>query len=363
MTLYAHTLRPHHVQRLGDIFRLIRSSKSLYRWVRFHLDEFVSKHDRNDDFYPRRVSRIFAGELPGDLSLCALLYDFATIELAGYLKENHGKAGEFGKLISTIDALSISVTNQINDTNNPFSILARDIDATELNVDVPNLFINEFIGYRRSSRRGDVVRFYFKIYRQNRKRQPFVRYKNRYSRGNRYWTVKGGGVYTQEDTLYLFGHARDKNDRRSRGYRVQALKQLGTTNMLCGPVISMDSKGPIAARIILIPVNEHKKTEKQRKILDRDFIEYMVGQNSVENTYEYIEEVRKNISHCFGREEEQGLYYYMSNLTTTVLHGEPDEDDVLIKEEVEMRRIAYENGFDIADRLAFLMRRENSTTK
>ena len=100
-----------------------------------------------------------------------------------------------------------------------------------------------------------------------------VRYVNEYTRGGTHWRVSGAG-YCVRDTLYLFGHAVSVNTpaekQESLGLRFLALRELPDTRCLNGLVISMAGDGmPIAARVVLVPMERHKLSDESAALKRR----------------------------------------------------------------------------------------------
>ena len=119
---------------------------------------------------------------------------------------------------------------------------------------VPDCFINEFFGYRRSASFGSILRFYIRLDRTDDPCE--VKFYNLYNRNETQWHVRGVGLFI-DNILYILGHAVTADDKRSICMMMFALRQHGTTNNICGIVISMNREFPIAARVLLIPVGEH----------------------------------------------------------------------------------------------------------
>lgn len=354
--LYTSSLREQHIQALENIFKAIYGNQKLCKRIKPRLEEYIDNLDLAEEFGTRKINRMFKdGKIPTRGDHAAMLYDFITIPTLDYLRSIRNEDKETVQIIEKIDALILSFKTKFEGGENPFTILAHDIDVSDLSVDVPPEFEGKFIGYRRSSINGDVVRFYLKIERFGSLKMPFVRFWNRYQRGNNDWSVTGGGVYTKSDVLYLFGHARDRKSKQSLGYRIQALQQIGKTGMLCGPIISMDSRGPMSARMLLIPIDKHNWTEKQNKMTEWQRIKWLISKKATLDNKKYIGEIKHNVQNCFDSGSDQDLFYYISNLTTTTLRGLPDPDDKLMKTEIELRRIAFINGFDVSDRILSLL--------
>lgn len=359
MTLYSHALRQHQITKIGRIFQLIDADPDMRKRAVIGIEDYLDSFDRRSDFPYAKQNRLMKGTMPRDASMCALLYDYLVLEFLSVLNNALSKNREEREdIIAEIEELRREVNEQINGLDNPFAAMARDIDADDLDRKVPDLFIQRFIGYRRSSH-GEIVRFYLRILRSKNREQAMVRYVNQYWRGTSRWFIKGGGFYAPNNVLYLFGHARDQTDK-STGYRTMALRQLGSTSMVCGPLISMDEVEPIAARAVLIPWKKHKFTEAQEKMSFDQLLEHVIKTKRREvhsDEYDaYIDEIRQNVSNCFPVRKDQGLFHYISNMTTDVLHCVPNDDDALIIEELRYRLIAQNSRHWIKPEVAKAMR-------
>lgn len=339
MSLYAHTLLPEHVEALGQLFRSASELPALYKRLRLTLEDYVAAAGRSADFNYQRTRRALKeGRLPADLGLCALLYDYAVEELPGVLRRAAISDREADYIRFLINSLEKAVSSRIRDTENPFLILARDLDGEEVGRRVPDPMINDFFGYRRSANLGEVVRFHLSIERVSSKNGSFVRFVNNYSRGMTRFFIRGGGIYSADDVLYLFGRARGSHGE-SAGYRTLALRQLGNSSVLCGPLISYAKGQPIAARVVLVPWSEHIYTIEQQKMNRDQLIKHMIEAKVSDNYQEFISEVKRNTSELFGQEPKGGLFYYISNATETVIKSDPGRNDTAILAELESREI------------------------
>jgi hypothetical protein len=357
--MYANSLLPAQITEVGVIFSLIHKQRELYRRASVSLDDFLAKFERDKDLNAGRRQRLFAyGRMPRDPSLSALLYDFLTLELPTVLRKFADKKSQVQEIQSRVDALRKQVNARINRHDNPFAVLARDIEPDDVDRRIPDVFINKFIGYRRSSH-GEIVRFFIQISQNKNRERAVVSFKNIYRRGQHKWLISGAGIYAKNDVLYLFGHARDMQDQ-SRGYRIFALRQLGTTNMLCGPLTTMDEHEPISARVLLIPWKSHNFTEAQQAMSPTALLRHMVQTKRHRvhsDEYEdFIDEIRKNVSDCFPVRRDQGLFHYISNITSDVIHCTPKDDDALIQQELRLRVLAHNSRYGIRDELVDAIR-------
>ncbi len=232
-----------------------------------------------------------------------------------------------------------AVQARVSDANNPFNQLAADLPLRDYIEEVPGEFIGSFVGYRRSAAVNDIIRFTFQIERKGSASSMFVRYTNKYARQGEVKEVSGGGVYIDK-TLFLFGHAR--TDTGSDGYRVQALQLLeGSTNALIGPVISRWGSSPIAARIVLIPWGKHNWTKKQKKMTREERRTDLIKPPTREGFFQYVDEVKENCRGLFPGMGDQGIFYYISNITDTVVIGNLKQENSLMKSEIQVREALH----------------------
>ncbi|MEM7068171.1 MAG: hypothetical protein AAF478_04735 [Pseudomonadota bacterium] len=354
--LYNSSLKGPQIKKIGDIFVAIAKDRQQKSRIKRRLKERLSDFGILDIFNEKKIDRIFGGTIPQQGDQASFLFDFLVVDVLNYVRMSSIDAELRIELEDGIHDLIANYRDALKENQNPFVTLANDIDLGNLGTGVPKEFCNRFIGYRRSSIHGDVVRFYIKISSPTHANFPFVRYTNRYQRGNNSWLVSGGGVYTKDNVLYLFGHAREKDSGQSLGYRVLALQRIGTTKNLCGPLISMDSNGPIAARVLLLPLEDHDLTVEQKNMSERKLIEWMVSREAAENNDRYLDEIKANVASCFDSKNHQDLFYYISNATRTTLRGVPEPDEPLIKAETELRRICSANKMDFSERFLTLIR-------
>ena len=358
--LFSHALTEEQVQKIEEVRHLIqkhdvnskrtarkeRGGNELIQVTRQQFRKFARDHHAEKLAKSQNLWMFITDKkngLPSRGRPIALWCDFLILRFSPEVLDVLNLPREARRELQTaIDSLKEAVRDQIARHGNPFNLLAADVDTTEVENQIPSVFLNTFIGYRRSSVDGQVVRFYFKT-DLDPGRRSFVRYSNRYRSRETRWIVRGGGIYTENKTLYLFGHARDQRGV-SRGYRVQALRQLGTTDMLCGPVLSQDRDGPIAARIVLVPYENHRWTKKQLALGTKPRIEDLLRIPERDSLEEHLDEIKHNVGKNFSDETKYGLLYYLSNLTPTVLKGSPDIDDQIIRSEVQLREICQTNA-------------------
>lgn len=333
--LYDISLRESHLSRLSDILKLVKADKRAYRKVKFRIDEKISEYGLDNELDPRALNRVFNGHSPRRPELMAFIFDFVTIDVVNVLKEVKQEDGNISIILERIDALRTEYGLQLVSGNNPFLALARDFDTDDLAASIPATLTDSFIGYRRGSQRGELIRFYFRIFKPANTNQPFVRYFNRYQRGYDAWNVTGGGVYTRDHVLYLFGHARNRNNRSSLGYRMLALKRIEHLGILTGPIISMNRSGPIGAKITLIPIEDHVLTSEQKNLSRGHLVKHLISHTIANDRMRFEDEINQNLSAVFDGDGLRGLTELISNASSTVLCTVPDVDDIITRTDVE----------------------------
>ena len=372
--LYSNTLTESHVNDLKEIVSLIRAQPRLLKVVKHRLNEYVEELDLLDDFDGNKITRMFADRrMPERADLRAMLYDFFTIKAVDFLRRIGSDDAAVRDILKKIKLLKMEFRKHAGRSENPFLGLSQDIDETDLSITVPDEFLKYFIGYRMSSVNGDIVRFAFRISKQGRRSSkigPFVSYRNYYQRSFSSWKVDGHGVYNKNRTLYLFGHARNLKTDESLGYRMQALQRIADSNLIAGPLISMDPTGPLAARILLVPVEDHKlspELEKLKKEKFNAFVEHMISQDYAQRKTKYLSEITEHLKVVFPDDPLGELYYQISNFTTTTVRGVQGPGNKLARNEVALRELANENHWSnevhsnrIADALMDLLLRARS---
>jgi hypothetical protein len=150
----------------------------------------------------------------------------------------------------------------------------------------------EYLGYRRSANHGDIIRFYIKIWRD--REDGLLRFTNRYSRGRARWLIEGFG-FEVDGTTYLIGHATSETGKNtSLGLRCFALMKYREFDWFVGPLLSMDDKNdPIAARLVLIPADQHRTvkaaTDANRNQTILDMIKKSVSLADIDQEMELLD--------------------------------------------------------------------------
>lgn len=263
------------------------------------------------------------------------------------------------RLLDQIQALKQSVYDRLTALRNPFSLLAADLPFRDAVDPVPAAFIRKFCGYRRSARKNDVIRFTYNIERKGDADSAYVTFTNKYTRSGEEHVVRGGGVYA-DGTLYLFGHAK-LPDGKSAGYRIQALQELKPgTNVLVGPVISKFSDMPLAARILLIPNENHDFPAYIRHASPERIEKYILDQPKKNKYTQYVDDLYNETSRYMKDRNLRSLFYYVSNLTDTVIWGRPEPNHPLMEKDIQIRALLYSilkdeelEGLDRAGRIPY----------
>lgn len=273
----------------------------------------------------------------------ALLVDYLMLRFEREVYVNlkdHIDQDKRSDLPDRILALKGSVYDRLTALRNPFSLLAAELPFREAVDPVPSAFIRKFCGYRRSARKNDVIRFTYDIERNGREDSAYVTFTNKYIRSGEEHIVRGGGVYADR-TLFLFGHAK-LPDGISAGYRIQALQELKPgTNVLIGPVISKFSDMPLAARILLIPNENHEFPARLNRASPERIEKYILDPPKKNKYTQYVDNLYNETSPYLKECKLRSLFYYVSNLTDTVIWGRPEPDHPLMEKDIKIRALLY----------------------
>ena len=126
--------------------------------------------------------------------------------------------------------------------------------------------VGKYFGYRRSTTRGSIIRFSLEIENLGK---GIYSFENHFRSNQDDWVVTGTGFF-REGNLYLVGNAASKDGEIGRGLRCFAIRpDTGREDFMSGLVLTTEaSKRPVAARILLIPVECHSNAERPDSILD-----------------------------------------------------------------------------------------------
>ena len=336
-----HTLSEDELACLARLMEEIRTNEAADERFRRDFEEFLQRDDVNltldKQEFRRLVEKPSARSYQKQIVLLDFVNDFFIPKL---LLQEEPYSDDYTAVFRAYDDLSFMIQNKLDAHGNPLiSVYAR---MKAHGGFIPKIYFNEFFGYRRSSNTGEVVRFYLETRKtSDPDKLTFV---NEYHRNHHHWSVEGSGLYSDE-TLYLFGHAKDYRTEKSRGYRIMAIQPLGINELLSGLIISMDDTGPIAGRIILVPRSEHSLTEAQEN--EDDLISYMVRPVQSENRFQYVEEIRQNLRDVLEGYPDNYIFRLISNFTLSTVPCRPKENDTLVQRELEYRRMAHQNGWDL----------------
>lgn len=140
----------------------------------------------------------------------------------------------------------------------------------ENSISSPKDIAGEYFGYRRSSTRGHIIRFSVKI---EASENGLYTFQNRFRRNDNFWVVSGTG-FAKDENIYLIGNSKFENTGPGgslrRGIRCFALRT-ATDGCLYGIVLTtQDADKPIAARIVLIPMDQHRVPGRRSEIWSKN---------------------------------------------------------------------------------------------
>lgn len=362
--LYSHTLSARQMQLFRSVLVALKSvdydengksrrggGETLGNEIRRNFRRYAKSQGAEDLAGPQPIWSILgpkAKEPVKHSEIVALFCDYLFSKFKDEIRVSRFSSRDIeSDILKKIEHLRLSVSGKIRKSGNPFDYMAMEMDASEWKSEIPPKFLGSFVGYRRSAHDEDVVRFLFNIKEIRESGQSFVTYVNKYQRHGVKYLVNGGGIYS-DGTLYMFGNARRRSGK-SHSYRMQALSLLQPDlPILIGPVISRDRVNPFAARIVLIPLKDHRLTKRQRDMSHKELREDFVSSSLNLDKKEYINEIKNNVGYLFERKDnvfgvngERGLFFYISNLTSTVVLGIPDFADKTILNEVRVREFLH----------------------
>lgn len=323
------------------------------------------------DYSGKKLSQMlwkaFSAKMQNNMAFCMMAYDFFVAQvdnpkgmeaLRDAARESPMPNKDQRRLFKTMYEVRTAVEARLRERENPFTTLARELSVEDVDPNIPPEFFKLFCGFRRSSNNQDIIRFSYHI-KPSPSRNGFVTYTNRYRRGHKEWVVRGGGIYSTDKTMYLFGHARDSEGQETRGYRTQALRVVPGTEFLSGPVISKDGEGPIAARILLIPMKRLKRNIHNHDKTEAEVIADMIQLPEPGDKDRYVDEINFQVSSLFGHKRLYGLLEYISNATTTAIKCVPDfgEEDYqrLLRYDTLLRALCHRNNWEYGEKLSRTM--------
>ncbi|WP_426422576.1 hypothetical protein [Bradyrhizobium genosp. A] len=185
----------------------------------------------------------------------------------------------------------------------------------------------DYFCYRLSANDGEIVRTHLHV--ENLLDEGILRFENWHRRGGKNWIVRGFGIVVEAIT-YLFGHAVAETDpNKGLGLRSYALLNFESYGWFVGTVTSTyDSQNPIAARVVVIPAEQHKtfKTMKP-EISDadrRDIVKKMIEQKVTKNNFDQEFNFDGEAPEIPWFTQLQCLIW---NASFTTIRGKPDELD------------------------------------
>ena len=264
MSLQRYVLTPREVEALDSIYEYInekedRNRRELLDYIRKEFKAMLQIFGV-DEITPYHLSRILTTPSKAKELQRLMLYHYTVHNLRFDLKYRFeiSKHRELIRLISVLIDVGKRADEKRREEINVKSPLFNVEHSFEMDdhiEEIPGIFCKQYLGYRRSSSLNGIIRFSINI-------EPFigdrrrVYFSNYYVRKNVRWIVKGSGLYINR-VLYLYGHARAEETKESLGLRFFALRPLEDTDILIGPIITMNLEEPIAARGVLIPLERH----------------------------------------------------------------------------------------------------------
>lgn len=364
--LSRHLLRPEEFTLLQTICDLIEEEPQGADLVFRHFRAFLQRHDL-PDFHPWERKRLLTRISSFKYASVVRFYDFIISEYRGVLwARSDDSASEQLYCIDQLLELRPSAGSQSRSVVrfDPASLLPPNavLDTAA--------FENHFLGYRISSRKGEIVRFGAALWR--RSEDGPLDYWNAHDRGGERWVTRGAG-WPHPRGVYATGVVSARSSaNRSGVMRFSALERWRQSPIITGVEIADDQIGAIAARVVLIPVNAHDFHQERyqrlnilrawadhpepedririmESILDADQAliqedEYDSFQSVImQQTAEAIESGRRDDGFV-------GLWHFINNLTNTTLHGyyrNARFDDGLILDEFDADFQENLNQFNI----------------
>lgn len=339
------TLLPREIEILDSMAGLLASEKKLRAFVRSNLENYAQNVGYSGDnaLAPYEITRLLSSPGKRSYRLCAMFYDFVINEipmiLSKYKFEELRLNDEIQKTLSEL----VDQRPNFREGVNAISNVDIELDISNQLEAIPYHWCTQYFGYRRSSRIGEIVRFYLSI-------SPVpgnfnkVSFTNEFIRRDVHWRVRGAGFYINS-TLYLSGHAvriKDSDPSSSTsiglGLRFFALRPYGNAGCLAGLVSSVNSSSvPIAARVLLVPAHQHKFVPAQTT--SKAFSLSKV-QDIIRNSPDYQEKIIGEIGHLF---DKPGVFLdLIRNYTGTVLKSEGRRDSEVALSRLKIADIEQE---------------------
>jgi len=363
MPLHTSLLKPPEMRYLDEICGIIGEDKDLKRSFRGNFLLFLKENNAVDQSRSWNVSRVLAKPSRSRFDLAHYLYDFIVTT---FVQTDVQRKKNLNKLYERLDKKITDLANLRQDAERMSLDVAKNIDTytdfNDVKDVVPKEYLSKFLGYRLSASRGEVIRFFSKT--SGVSNVPYkITFMNIYNRDQIQWKIDGSGYYFEE-TLYTLGHARDiANDGKTRGLRFGAYRRLNGSSILIGPLISMDRRGPIAARVVLIPFDKHNLGPKYEKLSEDQKIQLLIESGKEGDIFD---EIKPQIADVMKQEldkDPEHLRYLLNNSTRTVLHGIPNREDEYSRLEQEVIEHALINGMNVDDTFSLALKNFLSTRK
>ncbi|MEA2876971.1 MAG: hypothetical protein QOF14_2167 [Hyphomicrobiales bacterium] len=338
MSLQRYVLRKDELVALDDLFSHLRNIKDdegkrgkIIDYVRIEFKSMLEAFGIYD-MAPYQLSRTLSKPSKAKTLYSLLLYHYTVNNLKFDIKYRfHTSVAE--DVVKGIDRILAASRKADEETRakipvrkiskQPYVSIDHAPEVDNHFEEVPGHLCKKYFGYRRSSTLNGIIRFYISIepFIGDRRRVYFV---NKYVRRDIKWTVRGVGLYINH-VLYLYGHAQGEPGGESLGLRFFALRPFENTDILIGPVMTMNQEEPIGARIVLIPISRHNEDFSD---VDR-LVDKLLARNAQAKTRKQVlEDIFPPLDGAFAgvhpKATAQTLIQLIRNGTFTVLKGRPD---------------------------------------
>ena len=352
--LSRHLLEPEEFALLQTICDLIDEEPDGADLAFRHFRAFL-KRNNLPDFHPWERKRLLTRISNFKYPVAVRFYDFIVSEYRGVLwARSDAGAMEQLRCIDQLLALRPYAAGE------PRSIVRFD----PASLSPPNAvldtsaFEDHFLGYRISSRKGEIVRFGAALWR--RSEDSALDYWNAYDRGGVRAVTRGAG-WPHPRGVYATGVVSAGTSANPSGVmRFSALERWRESSIITGVEIADDQIGAIAARIVLLPLRLHDfhhpryarlniaeslegppRPEDRIRILEAilDADQAMIQAGDYQDFQALIMEQTADAIES-GRPDDGsvGLWHFINNLTNTTLHGyyrDASIDDGLILDEFD----------------------------
>lgn len=314
---------------------------------------FIISHDKDRVFEKLNISRVLSKKISNrDYNIIVLFYDFLTNSFR-YSLPNHSSTNPdlketSRKLIREIDNIIEYRREHFAASPNPLTSLLHNIELSTQIQSIRETDMTEYIGYRRSSERGDLIRFYMRFEKVGF--EKIFRFYNEYNRGDDEWMVDGFG-YFHNNVTYLIGHCKSKKNASTRGLRMMALSNDKDDRFFYGPLISMDKKAPISARIMLIPLRDHVFEgidTKNSDILSDDKIRQIIDRPNGESYEDIVDEIYESLDIFFNGDVDE-LFQYICNANLSVIKANPNDHRRMVAIECAFREKFFKTDIPSGD--------------